>query len=288
MDFSKPSLRLLTDIMPPFLFRRLVNMRAWMLYAKFGNKNRLRANRTLRDSRKGRRAFLLATGPSLKLENLKLLEGEDCYSVSNFFLHEDVELLKPRYHFFAPYHKPLEVDNFVEWLRQCDQALPPETGIAMCHADSWMVKKHGLFTERDVRYMFLQGMFAGRYDLERVVMKPQTGPIMMLPFLLYMGYSEIYLLGCDHTILRDYGGITENFYDKNEDVRENATNTSDWIGIEPLLNSQLNVFAQYEYYRRAADSKGVRIVNLSRDSWLPVFERATLDRVLGDRREEQA
>ena len=41
-------------------------------------------------------------------------------------------------------------------------------------------------------------------DIMKPVLAPQTGPIMALPVLLYMGYSEIYLLGCDHTEMRDY------------------------------------------------------------------------------------
>ena len=50
-------------------------------------------NNKLKNKRKKNRAFLIATGPSLRKENLKLLKGEDCFTVSNAFLLKEIKLI---------------------------------------------------------------------------------------------------------------------------------------------------------------------------------------------------
>ena len=56
----------------------------------------------------GRRCFILATGPSIKEQNLVGLEGELCIAVSHFFLHPAINVIRPNYHVVAPYHSPFD------------------------------------------------------------------------------------------------------------------------------------------------------------------------------------
>src|SRR5262245_2341778 len=124
---------IIKDWLPPVLYRQLGYLYSQLEFLFYTNKKILSKNKPFKGQGKGKRAFLLTTGPSIKIENLKLLEGEDCFSVSNFFLHEDISLIKPKFHFFAPYHPPLVLDNYIEWLQQADKQLPSETGIFLGH-----------------------------------------------------------------------------------------------------------------------------------------------------------
>ena len=119
-------------------------------------------------------------------------------------------------------------------------------------------------------------------DITKPVLAPQTGPLMALPVLLYMGYSEIYLLGCDHTTLRDFKKTVNNFYEPSRDVRKTGLNTNDvWYeGIIDNLCNSANVFRQYMFYKKIFRNRDVKIVNLSQDSWLDLFEVNTLKNVL--------
>ena len=60
---------------------------------------------------KGKRVFILASGPSIKTQNLKPLENEYCIAVSHFHLHEDIQIIKPQYHVLAPQHPPFTFDD---------------------------------------------------------------------------------------------------------------------------------------------------------------------------------
>ena len=68
------------------------------------NSDVLKQNRKLRDIHKGKRCFILATGPSINAENLKPLKNEFCIAVSNFYLHPDFKLIDPEYYCVAPWH----------------------------------------------------------------------------------------------------------------------------------------------------------------------------------------
>jgi hypothetical protein len=239
-------------------------------------------NRALRGIGRGRRAFILATGPSIKNQNLELLVGEDTYSASNFYLHPAAERIVPKFHFFAPFHLPMDLNNYVEWLKQADRALPQGTNIFLATATHPLVERDGLFEGREVRYLYLSEFpSTRRVSLDAPVLGPQTVPLMILPVLLYMEYDEIYLIGCDHTVLRDYGRQITNFYPASEDMRVAGSAAPRWGNIESEMLAVLNAFAQYRFYYSLRTRS--KIYNLSEDSWLDVFPRKTFNEVLGEK-----
>lgn len=276
--------RILRAITPPIILD-FARQLAWQVrFHLSGEKNLLRKNASLKGVGKGRKAFVLATGPSIRSQDLSRLKGQDCYSVSNFFLHDAAKILKPKFHFFAPYHPPLVLENYIEWLKASDEALPEETRIFLGHATRGLVEEHGLFPGREVHYLYLSGSpCLNRADITGPVMGPQTGPLMMIPVLFYMDYEEIYLVGCDHNTLRDYKKQITNFYEAGCDPRQNATDASAWGGIIASHTDSRNVFIQYERYQAFARARGnrPRLINLSPDSWLDFVDSMPFDAVFG-------
>ena len=274
---------LLKNWMPPIIHEKLYGYRAWLKFLMYGKKWILNKNAVFENTGRGKRAFLIATGPSLKLDDLKPLAGEDCYGISNFYLHEHIQSIRPKFHFFAPYHKPIVLESYIDWLVDADNVLPPETNIFLGHTTHDLVEKYNLFKKRKIFYLYLSECRAGKkVDITRPVMAPQTGPLMALPVLLYMGYSEIYLLGCDHTELRDYKKTVSNFYDPSKDIREATPDIKNvWYdGIVANLCNSANIFKQYMLYRKLLYGRDVTIINLSQDSWLDLFEVDMLKNVL--------
>lgn len=269
------------QVLPPVLFRKLEQLLDTWTFRGHPDRVALSKNVSLKGVARGRRAFLLATGPSIKQEELQLLKGEDCFSLSNFFLHQHIKDICPRFHFFAPYHPPLVLENYVEWLQLADRTLPKSTAIFLGHATKPLVERYRLFAGREVFYLYLSEHPSSQLvDITRQVLCPQSGPLMILPVLLYMGYRVVYLVGCDHSNLRDYKKPMEHFYPKEQDVRKNASDENAWDNVTSTMWQAYNLFSQYEFYKDLYRKSGATIVNLSTDSWLDMFEQGRLSEVI--------
>jgi hypothetical protein len=276
----------LTDYIPPFLSRNLFDLVAYIKFFLYPQKESLRKNCELQNYGKNKKAFVLATGPSLKLENLKLLQGQDCFSVSNFFLHDDISIVQPKFHFFVPYNdnESFSLETYVNWLQQADKHLPESTKIVLGHSTKNLVKDYSLFPNREVFYLYvasLRNQKLRNIDLTGLLPFPRTGPLMILPVLIYMGYSEIYLLGCDATWLRDCGkNSVQNFYSADKDIRKNIIPNKLNVTIQASnLCRVIDLFRKYgEFMDRKKQGK---IINLSKDTWIDIFPKSDLEKVLG-------
>lgn len=238
-------------------------------------------NKELHNIANKKRCFILATGPSIKQQDLTKLQGEDVFSISNFFLHKDINIIKPKFHFFAPYHEPLILENYINWLKLADEKLPRETNIVLASCNEYLVKEYGLFPTRTIFYVDLKPIDLEsplNTDITLPVMAPQTGPIMILPVCDYMGYKEIYLVGQDMNRLANYGGTTQNFYDN--DPRKNATDANNWIDIIPEMERTLIMFKQFKKYADYFQQKEIKFYNLSPASWLSFIEKKDFNNVL--------
>ena len=78
---------------------------------------------------------------------------------------------------------------------------------------------------------------------------------------VYMGFKEIYLIGCDC----DYSGERRHFDDfkvENE---------------HPIIDEEGKMVMTYETVKRYADEHGIKIYNATRGGKLEVFERVDFD-----------
>ena len=273
------SSKIAKSLFPPIAYSLAKSLYYRYRFWRWPNKQLLEKNKELLSLKSQEAAFLIATGPSLNLENLQQLTGKDCYSVSNFFLHPDLLTVNPKIHFFAPYHPPLIFENYAEWLISADKKLPPETKICLSHETESIVQAYKIFQNRDIYYIYLSHEYPKKITLTKPILSPQSGPIMMLPILLAMQYKKIYLLGCDHTALRNFGGTISHFYTAEKDARKNASDTNAWAPLKHELMSNLKLLEQYNYYAQIAKIQGTEIINLSQDSWLDIFPKNRLNDV---------
>lgn len=264
------------DYFPPVLSELFIKLLVVLDFYIFSSKYKsiVALNKRHRGRAKSDTAFLIATGPSLKEVELGLLKGKDCFTVSNAVLHPEINDLNVLAHFVAPYHEPLIKSNFINWLHTIDKKLSKNTEVFMSCQSYSDYLENTLFANRNVSFLFTSKVFLGSgLDLCRPILSPQSIPILALPVLAYMGYKNIVLLGCDHTILRDYGGSVNNFYSSTSDPRSNATTGDNWkAGIIAHLRNALNLFEQYRCISTELNKNGIKIYNASNDSWLDFVE----------------
>lgn len=265
------------SLLPSFLNSYLRDIYCDFKFLTEPNKNILDINISLKNSASQKRVFLLATGPSIKTENLKLIQGEDCVSLSNFFLHTDIKEIKPIFHSVGFYHPPMDLNSYLNWLKSVDEKLPLSTHIVSGFSNYKIFEKNNPFPNRKIFYIYYsRKKITKKINLKKPIPYGQTSPILLLPILAYMGYKEIYLLGCDNTTLRDYKSCISNFYSPRLEKRVGATDTNCWSDIETELLNNLKCFQEYRIYGRVLKEVGVSIINLSNDSWIDCFPRSTL------------
>ena len=106
--------KLIKSLIPPLLWDKLQYIRSYKHFLKY--KNLVAKNIELKDIHKGKRCFILGSGPSIKKENLKPLKNEIVFALNNFYVHEDfAEMMSgnvPKYYMTAPVHPPQIED---EW-----------------------------------------------------------------------------------------------------------------------------------------------------------------------------
>ncbi len=242
-------------------------------------------NRSLKNRHVGRRCFILATGPSIKTQDLEPLADEICISVSNFFVHPQYNLIRPAYHCFVGYHPPIPEEAFQTWLGE----MAGGTGNAEIFVpvvDHDRMRASSLFSNRIVRYLGWGGTFddygTRPLDLTRPIPHPQSVSIMALMVSLYLGCSEIFLMGCDHDWIL-HVRESRHFYDEKRHALVRAGYT-EWIrsadeprsDMERQLECNLNLWRHYRHIRGIAAAIGTKIYYATPGGLLDLFPRAAL------------
>ena len=111
----------------------------------------------------------------------------------------------------------------------------------------------------------------------------------MIQLAVYMGFSEIYLLGIDFTFSNERhldGSITHNEVQNHFDLadRENkklSKSIANMVGVDYLADTDEQLCG-YRAARKYADEHGIHIYNATRGGKLEVFDRVDFDSLFTD------
>ncbi|OFZ82140.1 MAG: hypothetical protein A2583_07440 [Bdellovibrionales bacterium RIFOXYD1_FULL_53_11] len=263
------------NLLPPAA-TDLARKTAWRFKASLSPL--LKKNAGLKNIHHGKRCFILATGPSISRENLAPLKNEFCISVSNFFIHPSFLEIKPAYHCIAPFHHPIQEEWFEKWMHELDAAAPDGTTIFFGTTDVQRTTGKGLFRRHNPRFLMFGGKAAdirnNPIDPCHALPAPHSVSIMALYAALFMGFKNIYLLGCDHDSILHVGTNTHFYDEKNHAFRKSgATEKDEWLDMSTEALAMHNLFNQYKIVKTCATAHGATIYNATRGSLLDVFER---------------
>lgn len=240
----------------------------------------LQRNREFHSLHTGGRCFILATGPSIKQQNLKLLESETCIAVSNFFVHPDYAVIKPRYYCITAYHPPITEEAWQSWLAEMSKGTRSAT-MFFSLTDQERVERKGFFANRKVHYLKFgerQDMLVRHgVDITRAVLGPQSVPIMALQLAIYMGFRQIHLLGCDHDNILHFGTSSHFYTEDKHAMMRTGYNEWDGVDMELLLTADARLWQQYKAIRRVAGDKSTKIYNATPGGLLDVFPRVNYE-----------
>jgi len=223
------------------------------------------------------KCFILATGPSIRYQNLKYLINETCFTTSDFYKHPDYQMIKPKYYCLAPLHPPFQEKDGIKRFNELHRASYGKEVYFFGLRDKNIYEKSLLVDSRD-RVNFLEFIkmedFPSEIDLTSFLPNPTSVSIIAISIAIYMGFKKIYLLGCDHDNLWLWDGKSkynqlEHFYDGDPSIGYQHQE----FDVDRTLRAHLKVREQYKWVNNVALSKGIQIFNASPKSYIDIFPR---------------
>lgn len=251
-----------------------------------GDRDIVSRNQKYRNLHRGERVFVLATGPGINQMDLDRLRNEYCIAASGFYNHKNYQYINPQYHclvdsaFDTNVNKE-DIKKEFQWLGEKTEGM--NTGFFFGIHDRETVQSISLYDNRLVNYVSnaaFPNMIIEEIDLVHNVPTAWTASVMAIEIALYMGFKEIYLLGVEHSHLKDMKYV--HFYPKemfchsleeaglteNEEIKEYGTQ----------LKACASLWKQYEQLKMAAeDMYGAKIYNASINTCLDVFDIVDYD-----------
>lgn len=246
------------------------------LYYMISDKSILKINKKFANIHKGKRCFIIANGPSIKIQDLKPLKNEICFSVNNGFVHPDYEIYRPIYH-CLPQIEDHYSENKIKWLIEMDKRTL-DAQLFTSVGNKKDINENGLFRNR-VNYIYFSGNIKSlkhqEIDITNNIPLIYTSPQICILLAIYMGFNKIYLLGCDHDAITHFG-ISTHFYNENE----NTSGKEIWGTFESELRALLSVWEWYKKIKEYAEVKNIHIYNATKGGLLDVFERVNYESLI--------
>ena len=210
----------------------------------------------------GKRCFVVGAGPSLTFEDLDAISGEYSFGVNGCILSFDRTRWRPTFYGVEDKHtwealnahilKHPELNVFAAGIIEGGFNLPDWVKLY-----PFNLLDHRFYHRKGYgKVLFSDDLYAAVYMTYSIVFS-------MLQFAVWMGFKEIYLLGCDC----NYSQPKQHF------IEYGHRNTIHSGEGERLLY----VHAEF---RKFADAHGVRVINCTRGGMLEAYPRMTLEDVL--------
>lgn len=253
----------------------------------------LERNLRLRDKYAGKRCFIIGGGPSAADIDLNLLSKEYTFALNEFDKNPEYNKLKPKFYAIcdSAYYTEGETEYWPERFRAKDKTVPRETIMCLNLRAKNFVKKYGLFKNHRVYYFGTQGIFTDNLPfsikLDKYVPQPKNSVLMCLMIAAWMGFKEIYLLGCEHNFLsfnigygkslsynHSYEDELSKFDSSNDEVMKKYIPIRDQIlTYEKNIANILQLFRNYRFFYAKAKKlyPDIEIYNATPDSFLDIF-----------------
>jgi len=221
-----------------------------------------------------KRCFLVGNGPSIKNQDLTLLKDEIVFVANHFVLHEQYEEILPTYYCVSDPRLFIKGTNR-EWGELMLKKTKSTIKFFPLRAKR-AAQKNKYFVGDEIYYLnylahkriWEQNKMS--LNIEKGVYTGDTIIVdFCLPLAFYMGFREIYLLGCDS----DYG--LESAEDYSEGYFYDPSKTTGMRQAKEYHKNYWynNIIKSYEVAKRCFERNDCRIYNATEGGKLEVFKR---------------
>jgi hypothetical protein len=240
----------------------------------FPARKLLKANRAYENKHDGERCFILGTGPSLNAltkSQANALGSEVIFGVNSLYKVEAAASIYPRYYALLDnlYWEQWS-PTFAEVVEKYKQN--PPIFITDLRARSLATRAN-----EGAQHLLI---YSKKYpinkmseDLHKNIFAAMNVISYSIISAIYMGFKEVYLLGCDYNAFCTQG--KGHAYDDKSEVNQSSYNLAFYLRFYWITT-------EFHYLISAlAKRRGVHIINLTPNSLLDAYERKPVEQTLG-------
>lgn len=267
-----------------------------VMFPRLGVKEKklLADNIRYKELHKGRRCFIAGNGPSINKMDFGSLEKELVITVNEMFRHQEFARLKSDFHFIAdPDYLKLNARNMVdaETIEQMNRLSESDTPLFMPLHGEKIARHYGWHKRLDIHYFMSELFYYDNYqenmDFTKYIPCFQAVVQWGIAFAIYMGCSEIYLLGCDATNIVDDLSVflpketsLSYAYELSPDAAELEKKRRRKRGLEYSLYGYWRIVHLFSELACYCDRNGVKLYNCSQESILDSIPKRKIEDVL--------
>ncbi len=220
---------------------------------------------------KGQRCFIIGTGPSLTTADLESLKDEVTFGTNRIYELLDKTSWRPTYYICQDHDIIRKFGSKIESIEAQTLFVP--------------IEYKERFARNNFRYFVLQEREFYPHDasfsrnVAHSISQGYTVTYGAIQLAVYMGFSEIYLIGVDHnySVTRDPFGRPVK---QNELNKANySKGMTEYVNMNNLPRVEESTIA-YETAEKVSRLLGVRIYNATRGGKLEAFERVSLEQIM--------
>lgn len=234
----------------------------------------LKKNQKYEDKYLNQKCYILGNGPSLEKNSIDSIKKEIVFSVNEFFRYNKAHVISPNYYVVAdPVYFNLKHEEklrFFTGLFGMKKANPNIKFWFPISVRPYVENEYSKYSQ-DIHYFApfrnLDWVEENRINfIERV---PNTYSVIQYTILLaiYMGFKEIYLLGCEQTNIieniKNYIGdcLPDYVYDISKKERKWCAESCKRNSLENLLFGYYEIFKGYRKIHEICSKRGIKLVN---------------------------
>lgn len=229
-------------------------------------KKSKRKLKRLKGIHKGKRCFIIGNGPSLKVDDLEKLDNEISFACNGIYYIFDKSTWRPDYYCVQDYE--VIIDNYKK-INEVE--VKRERFIGWASIRLFDIINDFVFYNLDSKEFYPNKPNFSEDPVE-CICDGYTITYSCIQLAVYMGFSEIILLGVDHNyaIEMDINGRII----RNDSIKDHFDDRDSVYNSIPAL---FKTTVSYEKAKEICDLHSVKIFNATRGGKLEVFPRVDFD-----------
>lgn len=254
----------------------------------------IRNNMKFKNAYRNKRCFVLGNGPSLEKVDLSLLSDEYTFAVNFAMKMDNYRKLKPTFYVWTDtsfFYNDCFSDSIALDLQKINGEGQDKPICFFSIKTRRFIEEHNLDSILNINYISHCKYFYDScnevIDYSRTTFDYNSVVFTAISLAIYMGFSEIYLLGCDATgiigIINTHLGLsdTTHAYETdltNEKILKFASQT---IPIATEFYNWYRILHLYYEFNRYCKKRNIKLINCTQGSIIDSLERMNLYDVLG-------